>query len=406
MSKKIVICCDGTGNEIGKKISNVLKLYRILKRTDAQRVYYNPGVGTIGQQNAWQRFRQNASAVFGLATGYGLDNDILSAYRFLAETYEPGDKVYLFGFSRGAYTVRALAAFTHVMGLLPRDQLNLATYALSAYKRASSDSQKSSDTDEREVKSEQLAAAWDFSRVAGGRPIRIEFIGVWDTVASVIVPRKDQLLPNLQTLRFTRTNPSVHVFRQAIAIDERRRMFRLNRWIDPQPYQDNPFDRASAVEQNIRQVWFAGVHSDVGGGYAEEESALSKYPLIWMIQQASDAGLDMNDSMLRRLAFGQGKAGDKYQYAKPDATADMHDSMNAAWRVLEWLPKQARWRDDKSLPTSGWYLPRSEPRLIPEGAILHHSVIERKEKGGYGPPNLPSKFEVEGKTQLELSNST
>src|SRR5690349_23773937 len=92
MSKKIVICCDGTGNEIGKKISNVLKLYRILKRTDAQRVYYNPGVGTIGQQNAWQRFRQNASAVFGLATGYGLDNDILSAYRFLAETYEPGDK--------------------------------------------------------------------------------------------------------------------------------------------------------------------------------------------------------------------------------------------------------------------------------------------------------------------------
>src|SRR4051794_3234518 len=92
MSKNIVICCDGTGNEIGSTISNVLKLYRVLTKNASQRVYYNPGVGTIGQQNAWQRFKQNARGVFGLATAYGLDDDVLNAYRFLCETYEEKDK--------------------------------------------------------------------------------------------------------------------------------------------------------------------------------------------------------------------------------------------------------------------------------------------------------------------------
>ena len=94
MSKRIVICCDGTGNEIGRVASNVLKLYRILRRSDEQRVFYSSGVGTIGQQNPWQRFSQEARAVFGVVTGYGLDDDVLNAYRFLVETYEAGDRVY------------------------------------------------------------------------------------------------------------------------------------------------------------------------------------------------------------------------------------------------------------------------------------------------------------------------
>src|SRR5438132_9535479 len=132
MPKNIVICCDGTGNEIGSKISNVLKLYRVLRKTDEQRVYYTPGVGTIGLLNAWQRWKQQMQAVFGLATGYGLDDDVLGAYRFLCETYRAGDKVWLFGFSRGAYAVRTLAAFIHVIGIVAPDQINLAGYALTA----------------------------------------------------------------------------------------------------------------------------------------------------------------------------------------------------------------------------------------------------------------------------------
>ena len=200
MPKNIVICCDGTGNEIGSNISNVLKLFRVLEKDAGQRVYYHPGIGTIGLESAWGRFKQKVRGVFGLATGAGLDDDTLAAYRFLCETYESGDRVWLFGFSRGAYTVRVLAAFIHVIGLLRPDQIDLAGYAFSTYKNASANSQ-SADGKAPSF----LDEAWHFSRVAGGYPVTIEFIGVWDTVASVIVPRKDKLLPDLQTLVYTRT---------------------------------------------------------------------------------------------------------------------------------------------------------------------------------------------------------
>ena len=122
-----------------------------------------------------------------------------------------------------AATVRVLAAFIHVIGLLPPDQIDLAGYALSVYKNASAQGQES------DAKAKAfLDQAWQFRRVAGGYLIPIEFMGVWDTVASVIVPRQDKFLLDLQTLAYTRTNPSVKKFRQAMAIDERRRMFRLH----------------------------------------------------------------------------------------------------------------------------------------------------------------------------------
>ena len=146
MPKDIVILCDGTGNEIGANISNVLKLFRVADKDGRQRIYYHPGLGTIGLQNSWGRFKQEARGLFGLAFGAGLDKDTLDAYQFLCRLWEPGDRVWMFGFSRGAYTVRVLAAFVHVMGLLPVDQLDLAGYAFGTYKKASADAQKSDGT--------------------------------------------------------------------------------------------------------------------------------------------------------------------------------------------------------------------------------------------------------------------
>lgn len=99
MSKNIVICCDGTGNQINWKLSNVLKLYRVLQKRDDQLVYYSPGVGTVGDFDEWQKFKQNVKEVLGLAAGYGLDENVLDAYRFLCSHYEPGDSIWLFGFS-------------------------------------------------------------------------------------------------------------------------------------------------------------------------------------------------------------------------------------------------------------------------------------------------------------------
>ena len=124
MPKNIVVCCDGTGNEIGVNMSNVLKLYRILEKNENQVVYYDPGVGTLCQRKTWGRFSQNVRGILGLATGYGLDDDVLGAYRFLADNYDDGDQIFLFGFSRGAYSVRVLAGFMHLLGLLRPDQLN------------------------------------------------------------------------------------------------------------------------------------------------------------------------------------------------------------------------------------------------------------------------------------------
>src|SRR5450432_783635 len=124
--KNIVVCCDGTGNEISENISNVLKLYRVLRKTDKtephQVVFYDPGVGTLAKPNPWTKLRQDAITILGLATGYGLDDNVLAAYDFVISHYEDGDDIYLFGFSRGAYAVRVLAGVIHKVGLLAPQQ--------------------------------------------------------------------------------------------------------------------------------------------------------------------------------------------------------------------------------------------------------------------------------------------
>ncbi len=214
-----------------------------------------------------------------------------------------------------------------------------------------------------------LKEVWHFSQIAGGRNIDIEFVGVWDTVASIIVPRQDNFWFDLQTLLFTRTNPSVRRFRQAISIDERRRMFRLNRWIEPQKFRSDPFDPATEKEQDIRQVWFAGVHSDVGGGYPEDQSGPSKYPLIWMLEQAKAAGLHVDQALIDHLAWGMPLPPHSHEYVPPSVTAPLHNSLTGVWEILEWIPKSDKWKEwPERKSFLGFYLPMGEPRRIPEGA--------------------------------------
>ncbi|HUC48969.1 MAG TPA: DUF2235 domain-containing protein [Xanthobacteraceae bacterium] len=397
MGKNIVICCDGTGNEVESNLSNVLKLFRILRKNADQRVYYNPGIGTIGTNDAWTRITQNTKSVFELATGYGLDDEILSAYRFVAENHEPDDRLFLFGFSRGAYTVRALAAFIHMVGLLHPDQLNIANYALSAYKKTSETS--------------DFQPVWQFGKVANARPIIIDLLGVWDTVASMIVPRWDRgiPIPTLQMLPYTRRNSSVKVFRHAKAVDERRRLFRLNRWQDPQDFIADPFHPQNKTPQDIKQVWFAGVHADIGGGYPETGSALSKYPLNWMIDEAVKYGLNIVEKTRDHIALGQNSPGDREMFVAPDPTAALHDSMTAAWKPLEWLPKRTKYEEWKwRLKLDGLYIPDSEPRpfalwdpflkdeIEKPPPRVHQSVVDRlRLVPDYRPPNLVPEHDIE-----------
>src|SRR5205085_4395353 len=411
--RNLVHCLDGTGNEVNGNLSNVLKLFRIVDKDQDQLVYYDPGVGTVGQPGWWSQVKQQTRAVLGLALGLGLDDNVLNAYSWLCRTWREGDQVYIFGFSRGAYTARVLAGFIHLIGLLQPEELNICGYALVAYKRCAD--------------SHNLSIGWDFKRVTGARSVPIRFLGCWDTVASVIVPRADRLyLPSLQTLPYTRTNESVQTFRHAIAMDERRRMFRLNRWVDPQPYWPGRVGRK--MEQDIKQVFFAGVHSDIGGGYAEDESGLSKYPLIWMLREAEGSGLRLDQRMLQHLVFNGPSPDPKshHKYAPPDAAGELHVSLTAMWWVLEaivkslglneWPCVSREWLKRKlGLATFSprlivppfFYIPWAEPRPVPnrhmfekgepEPYLVHTSVLERiREREDYRPVNLPKSFVVEG----------
>jgi uncharacterized protein (DUF2235 family) len=413
--KNIVICCDGTGNEISENISNVLKLYRVLRKTGKteprQLVFYDPGVGTLARPDPWRKLWQDTITALGLLTGYGLDDNVLATYEFLVQNYSDGDDIYLFGFSRGAYTVRVLAGLIHKIGLISPQQSNLAGAGLAAYKQFSSLreqhgpsldpkllSQGGAEESEQGAPATRDDQAAQFARILSTKWPTIKFIGVWDTVASVFVPRPDRLyLPSLQTLAFTRHNPSVRTFRQAIAIDERRRMFRLHPWREPQAFMRNRFSTTNNEEpQDILQVWFAGVHADIGGGYPEKESGISKFPLLWMMDEAEQAGLAMDRRTINQLAWGIQRKASPFSYVAPDVTHAPHDSMSPGWRLLEYLPKSDRykeWNGRKSL--LGYYNPDAEPRAIPEGASIHASVFEcMKVVEEYRPVNLPARYET------------
>ena len=408
--RNIIICCDGTGNEISENISNVLKLYRCLRKTEKtqprQLVFYDPGVGTLERPDPWHKLKQDFNAILGLATGYGLDDNVLAAYAFLVHTYQAGDQIYLFGFSRGAYTVRVLAGLIHKVGLITPEQVNLAGSGLIAYKQFSSDeapalrakfkSAVEAAAAEDTLPQTAFDNAAQFARITSSRWPTIRFVGVWDTVASVIVPRADRFYwPSLEELAFTLVNPSVQTFRQAISIDERRCMFRLKKWDAPQTYKPVRFNDVHAAPQDILQVWFAGVHADIGGGYPEKESGLSKYPLLWMIDEAVKCGLKVNQATVNQLAWGIQRKGSPYSYVVPDVRGDLHTSLRGAWWLLEYLPKSAKYRQWPERQVHfGYYIPDGEPRFIPDGATIHESALQRMDAmANYRPVNLPKQFE-------------
>jgi len=423
MPKNIVICLDGTGNQIEENLSNVLKLYRTLHKRDTvhkqdkvhkqdnQVVYYSQGVGTLGQQYTWGATLQRIKMFFGLATGYGLDKNVLDAYRFIVEHYKENDKIYIFGFSRGAHTARVLAGFIYVMGLLHSEQVNLAGSALSIYKRSTNKKQKKIDEDDcfrqadhkKETKKSQkeideanrFRQADHFRRITRSHRIEIDFLGVWDTVSSIIVPRSDRFykLPSFEKLPFTRENPAVKTFRQAMAIDERRRMFRLDDWKDGQEFKPNKYSTGVRVSQNIQQVWFAGYHADIGGAHKRCDSAIGQFPLIWIIEEAKAFGLKVNNRMLDHVARGEKyNAQSKHNYPPPDHAAALHNSMTLLWVWMELIPKRSKFKEWlRRKAFFGLYLPLSEPRLIPKDANIHQSVVDRFfAVSDYKPKNLPN----------------
>jgi uncharacterized protein (DUF2235 family) len=271
MPRRIVLCLDGTSNKYAAANTNVVKLYAMLDRaTNDQLAYYQPGIGTIAPPGMWGRMKRWIATRLDLAMAWLLEAHVTDAYRYLMRYYQEGDQIFIFGFSRGAYTARAVAAMVYKVGLLTQGNEELIPFVWDTFKR------------EHDQKIYQ-GFAQTFSR-----NVTIHFLGLWDTVSSV------GWAWHPEHLQFTANNRAVQIVRHAVALDERRAYFVQNLW-----GQDPPTD--------IEQVWFPGVHCDVGGGYPEGrggQSSLSKIALRWMVGKAEAAGLIFNPEMKATIIPG------------------------------------------------------------------------------------------------------
>ena len=371
MAKNIVVCCDGTGNQFGDNNSNVVKLYSVLIIDGKQQVgYYHPGVGTMGSPTSRNNVSELWSTVMGLAFGAGLLDNVSDAYRYLMDVYEDGDNVYLFGFSRGAYTVRALAGVLHMYGLLCPGNDGLIPYIIRVYAR----------------KTRAAAGMTQTLKVADGfkatfcRPCPLHLVGVWDTVSSVGWFWDPLKLP------YTAQNPEMANGRHAVSIDERRCYFRNNLWGEKLPSQNS-----------LKQVWFAGVHSDVGGSYAPALSGLSQISLEWMLCEAVPLGLLVNPEKANQVL---GRVPPPPPFPT-DPAQKINISLKNFWWILEFLPHSYY---DFATRKKRCRIPLGAPRQIPEGSVLHETVAEKlKLDPDYKPPNLPKTSNVEPRNACVFS---
>jgi uncharacterized protein (DUF2235 family) len=358
MGRNIVVCCDGTANQFDQNNTNVVKLYAALVDDAArQLIFYHPGVGTMEAPGALTSWGQRATIFAGMAVGYGLERDITAAYTFIMNNYKAseGDRLFLFGFSRGAYTVRAIASLLRSCGILRPGHETLIPYAIRLMNAIGTKGGRTR---------EYFHLVARFKRIFAASSCKPYFVGVWDTVASV------GWINNPLKIPYTANNADIQIGRHAIALDERRGFYRPNLW---RPGED----AARSGPKDLKQVWFAGIHSDVGGGYPETESGLSKITLRWMLREAEAAGLLVDAS--RRdavIAAGQG----------PDPDGKMHDELAAHlyWRLLEHVPK---YHYDYATKTESLRANDSRPRWLPPGSLIHESVFQRASYAPRLPPD-------------------
>ncbi|XP_006462906.1 hypothetical protein AGABI2DRAFT_224560 [Agaricus bisporus var. bisporus H97] len=365
--RTLVLCFDGTGDQFDADNSNIVQLVSLLKKNDRnkQMVYYQSGIGTYTSSKAvapwWSAFQKTLDEM----VAWNLDSHVMGGYEFLMQNYIEGDKICIFGFSRGAYTARSLAGMLHKIGLLPADNLQQIPFAYKMYTRVDH-------------------IGWEQSngfKKAFCSDVTIDFLGVWDTVDSVgIFPKR---------LPFTTSNGIVRVFRHAISLDERRSKFKTNLWNRPtdqeaqlgvqasssqlaqpcmspttslnekepstptSPSLHNPSEKRSntrsvrggseksggfrineiriggsthdkkldtmeamysasarkklEVPTDIEEVWFAGCHCDVGGGSVSNKTrhSLARIPLRWMVRECfkANTGIMFDSEGLREIGL-------------------------------------------------------------------------------------------------------
>ncbi len=294
--KRIAIFADGTWNSPERgRATNVLRMARAVKPEAGgtqQVVFYDWGVGT------------DRKKLSGGITGAGIDKNIMDCYRFLVHNYDENDQLFFFGFSRGAYTARSLAGFIRNCGILKREHANKIPDAFRLYRKRT----RASRPDE----AKPVRFRRDYA-VANITPI--EFVGAWDTVGSLGIPVPFWGTLNEHEFLFHDTEPSKIVLhaRHAVSIDENREDFAPVLWSD-KPNVD------------VSQVWFAGAHSDVGGGYRER--GLCDCASHWMLSEARKSGLEFESHFLDAV--------------RPDPGAKQHNERRGIYRARGQLTRSIR----------------------------------------------------------------
>ncbi|KAJ7801624.1 hypothetical protein B0H13DRAFT_1672506, partial [Mycena leptocephala] len=262
-----ILCFDGTGDSFDDDNSNVVELFSMLDRDspEKQLVYYQTGIGTTTHPGFWSPLTISLSKLVDKMFAWNIGSHVMDGYKFLMQNYRSGDRICLFGFSRGAYTARVLGGMLHKVGLLPPGMIEQVKFAYDLYARS-------------DIKS--FADARVFKKAFCRQvPINIEFIGVWDTVSAV----RDK-----KSFAFTANNLLVKTVRHAVALDEHRVKFKPNWWRNQTWDACKPeLESGHNPKTNVKQVWFAGAHCDVGGGSVLNGTthALSRIPLRWMIRE-------------------------------------------------------------------------------------------------------------------------
>jgi uncharacterized protein (DUF2235 family) len=348
--KRLVVCCDGTWNKPDNEtITNIEKIARTVQ-TDPrpcgevqQLVYYISGVGT--ESYAVDRF-------LGGAFGLGLFHHVVACYRFLAQNYEPGDEIFVLGFSRGAYTARSLAGMVGRVGLLTKVALveERLPSAVHMYQRTNPGAGVFGESVE-EFRHDHCHSA------------DVTFLGVFDTVGALGVPGFMRLAPRFHDVQLT---SGIRCARQALAIDEPRLKFAPTFWEAPARSE------APTEDPRVKQVWFEGAHSDVGGGY--RQTGLSDTALLWMVREAHAAGLVFDVGLLNH-------------YVNSGSDPIRHNPLNLMYRADNMVLRvRARLH-----PGQESAFVHGRRRMTRERALsvrIASSAVTHYQAGGYAPPNL------------------
>jgi uncharacterized protein (DUF2235 family) len=352
MAKRLVVCCDGTWNTPDEMrgnqtvSTNVAKLALAIAPTDAfnreQRMFYDKGVGTAS----------GLDPLLGGAVGYGLSQKILETYMFVVDNYDPNDELFIFGFSRGAYIARSTAGLVRSAGVLRRQHANKVDEGYALYR-------------DRSNKFAPKTREATLFRKSYSYEIRIKFIGVWDTVGSLGIPKLINLpvaatskipLPSLSShgdFHDVTLSSYVDYAYHALALDEHRKPFTPTLWNQQADVK---------VPQVLEQVWFTGSHSNVGGGYLN--SGLSDVALSWMIQKARACGLAFDEEMVAQI--------------DPRCNGQLNDSMTRFYSLLG--------REPRDIPAVR--LDADDKVMITNESVASTAKARKEADPTYKAPNL------------------